>query len=782
MRPALAVAIVSSSLLAAEIVLTRLFALWFRASYAYLIVAGATCGMGFGAFLAQAFGPRDDETERWVAPLGIALAASLILPVTLVFAAALTGADLLGNLLMVLAVTLVVFAIGGSLLAALFRANASTAGELYAADLGAAACGVPVAFLLLEQFGATGALLALSATCAGVMACWTGRRRALAILNAVVLVSSLAALTSTGRLSGALTAKVHPPESNPLHPAGHRPKELFIALSQGSELVRTDWSALARSDVVLDAGPRPAYRIFMDGAVPTPMEEWEGDDEASRREYAFFIGTLPYRVARRPPERVLALGSGGGLDVVLALANGAREVEAVDVNPALPRIAADPRFRDTSVRVYADPRVRLLIEEGRSHLRRAGLYDLIYSACALTNTLPGVGAGLVENHLYTIEAFQEYWRHLTPEGLVALVVEDSKLADRLLLTALLSLSSKGVSAAEAPNHVLTAQAPDVRIPYRHVIVVNRAPWQHSEARALVATLIGMRLEPKHVPYSGSWGAMGGRFDPGAPLQTTAAQLEAEYLQAPAPDLWPVTDDRPFFIDFGRGLDPSLASLFAGVSAAAAAALLAVLALGRRSASPGPVAGAALCFACLGVGFMAAETALIQRLGLLLGSPTYALAIGLGALLAGGAVGSGLSQRLEGRALFSAARIALAAIILALAFCRLALPGILQSLAPFPTAARIAGATALVALVGVPMGVPFAAALRLVDGPLRRLIPALWGLNGIASLLGGVAAIALAKFLGYGAGLMLAIVAYALAWPAISALGAYRLRATDHAAQ
>ena len=782
MGPALCVALVSATLLATEVVLPRLFALWFRASYTYLIVATATCGMAVGAFLAQRVARRADETSRWVAPLGTALAASLTLPVMLLLVAAVTGARLLDNLLVVVVASLVVFVIGGALLAELFRANRATSGSLYAADLGAAALGVPLAFLLLDQFGGIRALFALSAACAGLVAVLSGERRRLVVLDCVVLLASLMAL-GAGGWSDAMPSMVRPPESNPLHPAGHRAKELFIAFSEGSELVRTDWNAVARSDVVRDAESPPAYRIFMDGAVPTPMEAWDGGDATARRDYAHFIGMLPYRVAPRPPERVLALGSGGGLDVVLALASGARQVVAVDVNPALPSIVVDPRFRGTSARVYADPRVHLVTEEGRSHLWRAGQYDLIYSACALTNTLPGAGVGLVENHLYTLEAFREYWRHLTPDGLFALVVEDNKLADRLLLTALLALTAEGVAPNEAPFHVLTARASDAAIPYRHVVMARRVAWERNEVRPLVATILGMRLQPMHVPHVASQGALGGTFEGDAPLHETAARLAAEYATSPPPNLWPVTDDRPFFVDFSRRLDPTLAWLFGGVSTAAVAALLVVVLLARRSTSSGPVAAAApLCFACLGIGFMATETALIQRLGLPLGSPTRALGVGLGALLVGGAVGSGLSQRLVESDLLRAARLAFAAIIIVLAFCVLALPGILQLLEPLPPSDRIAVAAALVGVVGLPMGVPFSAALRLLEEPSGRLTPALWGLNGVASLLGGVATVVLANFFGYGAGLVLAIVAYALAWPGLSALGSYRLRANVHAAQ
>ncbi|HET7292238.1 MAG TPA: hypothetical protein VFM88_07430 [Vicinamibacteria bacterium] len=783
MRSALAVALVSSSLLAAEIVLARLFALWFRVSYAYLVVSGAACGLALGCFLAQGAAIRAEALAKRIEAAAVALSAALALPVLLLVLAAGTGLDLLGALPLVLLLTLLVFSVGGALLAALFRANVGAAGGLYAADLGAAALGAPLAILLLDRLGAVRALLALSAGSAAFGLVGARRSGRLSALAASLLLPAVAMAGLGGRWSDSLALTVRPPRSNPFHPAGQRPKELFVALSQGSTLVRSDWDAVARSDVVMDRGPAgPAYRIFMDGAVPTPMEAWDGSPEDVRRTYGAFIGMLPYRVASDAPARVFALGAGGGLDVLLALAAGASEVDAVDVNPALPGIVADPRFRETSARAYRDPRVRLRIEEGRSFLSRAGAYDVIYAACALTNTLQA-GAGVVESHLYTVEAFEEYWRHLTPDGILAVVVEDGKLADRLFLTALEALGRAGIPDAAAAGHLLTAHATESRsrVPYRHILMVRRSAWQPGEARALVATVSAMRLEPRHVPHVASFGARGGSFDARAPARTIAERLAAEYPAPTPPELRPVTDDRPFFVDFARQLDPAQSRLLAGVLALTALALLAFLLLGRGAPAPAPAA-ATLLFAGLGIGFMAVETVLIQKLGLLLGFPTRALAVGLGALLAGASLGSFLSRRWEGPALARRAHLSCAAVLVCLSLFRLALPSLSGLLAPHSLSVRAVAAVMLLGMLGLPMGVPFSAALRLLSEPLQRLIPALWGVNGIASLLGAVGTVALAKFWGYQAGLLLAMAAYAVAWLALAALAGYPLRDTRHTAQ
>ncbi|HEU4752636.1 MAG TPA: hypothetical protein VFU47_05960, partial [Armatimonadota bacterium] len=48
-----------------------------------------------------------------------------------------------------------------------------------------------------------------------------------------------------------------------------------------------------------------------------------------------------------------------------------------------------------------------------------------------------------------------------------------------------------------------------------------------------------------------------------------------------------------------------------------------------------------------------------------------------------------------------------------------------------------------------------------------LIPALWSVNGVASILGSVAAMAIAKFWGYSGALMAGAGCYLVAWAAFA---------------
>ena len=81
----------------------------------------------------------------------------------------------------------------------------------------------------------------------------------------------------------------------------------------------------------------------------------------------------------------LVIGPGGGRDLLSALLFGARRVEGVEINPIIVRDVMLGRFREYSGAIYADPRVSIHVEDGRSFVRRSrDRYD-------------GVGGG--EGHL-----------------------------------------------------------------------------------------------------------------------------------------------------------------------------------------------------------------------------------------------------------------------------------------------------------------------------------------------------------------------------------------------
>jgi hypothetical protein len=228
------------------------------------------------------------------------------------------------------------------------------------------------------------------------------------------------------------------------------------------------------------------------------------------------------------------------------------------------------------------------------------------------------------------------------------------------------------------------------------------------------------------------------------------------------DISPVTDNSPFFFKFEPGI-PRPVRWVLGISLIIFCLTIAIPALwtgtltsagNHRALSGRPTPlidrlAYPVLFAALGMGFMMAEIALSQTFTLFLGHPVLSLAVLLLALLAGAGLGSLYSRRL------SAARphggIALHCLVIAgtLLIYAWGLPVVLDRWLGWPLVDRLAVAFLLLGLLGFAMGVPFPAGMRAIEQRnWDHLIPWMWGINGIGSVLGSALAITLAIRFGF----------------------------------
>ena len=117
---------------------------------------------------------------------------------------------------------------------------------------------------------------------------------------------------------------------------------------------------------------------------------------------------------REPYRSVLVLGAGSGNDVASALLNGAEHVDAVEIDPLI----ADLGKRHNPNHPYDDPRVNLVIDDGRAFMSRTRRrYDLI--VFALTDSLVKVSSMSqlrLENYLFTVDSVRRAGSLLAPGG------------------------------------------------------------------------------------------------------------------------------------------------------------------------------------------------------------------------------------------------------------------------------------------------------------------------------------------------------------------------------
>jgi len=147
---------------------------------------------------------------------------------------------------------------------------------------------------------------------------------------------------------------------------------------------------------------------------------------------------------------------------------------------------------------------------------------------------------------------------------------------------------------------------------------------------------------------------------------------------------------------------------------------------------------------------------------------YSLTVTLFSLLLGTGIGAAWSRRLREDTLKRSAAIMLVAIAL-LAFVVIALVSPLIAWAiPFSRTVRILIAVATLVPIGVALGVPMPAGLRLLSSRAPLMVSWAWGINGALSVVGATLAIFIAMNWGFGTTLMSASGAYLIGLVALLA--------------
>lgn len=728
---ALGLFFLSAASIAFEVSLTHLFSVAFQYHFAFLAVSLSILGLGVGAVLGYRLPViRRTQLTSWIAQTAAVFAISMPLIVILFSVTGFMPGYVLQSVLGALP-----FVVVGLLTSRLYTVFNQDANKLYAYDLVGAAVGLLVVLLLLNWMSAASVGFALGVIAS--FAAWTFGWRDKP--NRFIPATSLG-LSLIGLIFNLVFGLVDLPHAS----AANIPpdKTMFqILASPNGRIVDSAWSDFARVDLVTGSNRDEMY-AFTNAGAGSYMLRFDGDLNS--------VASLTQQVEYLPfvnftPEKTLILGAGAGKDVLQALLAGSEDITAVEINPAMVEITR--QHADFNGGIFDYPGVTTVVADGRDFVARSSeAYDMIYLNLVYAQAPTPGSSALSESYIFTTEAFQEYWNHLSPDGRVAIIAHQGLEGTRGLISAVKALNLEGISAGAALKHTaLMMYSSDDPNQSTSVVILQKSPLTEEQVASLLQAGQAYGMQPLFLP-----GAYEALF---AGLTTDEITLD-EFMVQDEYNLFPTTDDSPFFFNLDPGL-PEPLQIFL-IAAGIVLLLYLLLMSGARSR---PSLEQLLFFGGLGLGFILIEVPLIQRTLLLVGNPTLAMVVVLAALLLSSGLGSLFSSRWSVDALWKP--VAVSALIVAALSTLLAYgqPAIVAEFSQLSLAIRIVLSVLLLIPLGFAMGIPFANGLRLVGKKNDGALPYLWGWNAVTAVAGSALTASLAVWSSFSMGMLAGAVCY-----------------------
>src|SRR5450755_805251 len=467
------IALCSFAALLLELALTRLFSVVLFYHFAFLAISIALLGLGAGGGFAHL---RKNQLARFETRALVSRLCSinaLIVPVVLVIVLRIpVSLDISkANFLRLTAIYLasaVPFFITGLEFSIVFAREAQHVSPLYAADLAGGALACLAIVPLLNWLGGpntvffTGVCMALAGT---IWAVDSRARKSAA--GRALFVLLLITLNYSGKLFDIVYAK-----------GGFR-DSAWVEFARWNAISRVEVDTQGKGKAIVIDADASTYLMNVD------PHHWQGPWERN-------LMSAPPALANvlRPRGDYAIIGPGGGVDVLRAVGNGSPSVTGIEINPIIANTIMGERYADYTFHLYQQPEVHIHVTDGRSFVRNAKQqFDVVQMTLVDTWASTAAGAfALSENSLYTVEAFQEYFEHLKPDGMVAITrweFRQPREALRVVSVAMDALHRLGVEDPQKHFIVVSEGSLDEDgIPV--VVLAKKSPFTKEEEDAVKA--------------------------------------------------------------------------------------------------------------------------------------------------------------------------------------------------------------------------------------------------------------------------------------------------------
>ena len=798
-RLSFGVLLIALSTLVLELMLTRVFDVTLTPNLSYFVVSLAVFSFGLaGIYATLRPVPVDAEIRGRLVGCSVGLAVAMLLLQPLLNALPLDYTRLvkapvttiLSFCTLYLAL-LVPFFLAGYVLIAIFSKYAAKIQRLYFWDLVGAGLGTVLVIPFILQIGPGGLIIVAAALALVAAALFTESRGATrGFVVAAVVIAAIPAIRG----------------QNYIDFTYHMDKRgILTAVKEGrDELVR--WDPISKIDVIdetfspetatpwhksgdrkaieYDGGNQTSYFYKFDGNLKA-LRDLMDRDRSKVNENFWQIGVLASHYLKRDtPHSVLVIGSAGGQETKASLIYGANYIDTVELVPTVVNLATglySPYIGD----IFHNPAVHPHAGEGRSFLRSTDRkYDIIqiYSNHTSSSIAQGSGA-LSPVYLQTEEAYEEYFSHLTPDGVLHI---NHYGYPREISTA--ALAWKKMGRTDFRKHVALFFSPsELTLP---TLLIKMSPWTPEEIASLSAYLAPPELDLKDRLV-----LMEDPLDPSKSFLSNdfySGNFPSELAERMPVDFTPRTDDNPYFSLFRKHIrpikedpktfvDPGTAytlnaSLLHGIpmdqihlwitSGASFIFAIIFIVLPLKFSKVGREEGATALpllayFSCLGAAFITLELVFIQKFMQLIGSPLYTYSTVIFTMLLGAGIGSAASERLGINSRQRWAVPFVAIMVIGLALVLLYAPIAKAGLA-FPIGGRIAISGLMIFPLGFFLGMPFPLGILAIQNQPRGAVAWAWGMNGLFTVIGGLASVFGGVEIGFDFTIIIALALYGCA--------------------
>lgn len=769
----IAIGFATCSTLLFEVALTRIFSLIFWYHYGFVVISLTLLGIGLSGIFVYLYPerfPRSKAAGR-AATASIAFAIATVVFLAL-FHILVSTTPYVGTeeLLLVFLMTVVPFFFGGLAIAIPLSRFTERIGTLYGADLLGAALGAGLVIPLLGLFGGHQTLLVAACIAAGgaILFARAQQERRLVIRGAAALAACLATwVVAASTDVFQIRYSKNQEEKNVLYEKWNSFSRVAVL---ETELRRGGWNLSPKAP----PGGIDQRKIMIDGGAMTPLLAFKGDYEALEL-LRYDVSSLGYQI--RPQKKVVIIGAGGGRDILTARSFGVEDIHAVEINPIIVDYVRNhcAPFCESA---YDLPGVTYSVMDGRSYLATATeRFDHVQLSAVDTVAASAAGAlALVEQSLYTEQAFLDYFDHLSDDGLVSITrpFNTQKLGETLRMADLVRAAWSQRGIEDPGQHFVMLGRREATESKWGLLLASKRPFDERDLSTVERLVDDLGFRLLYAP---------GRSDNLPEILQILGPNRDSFLESFEDNVMATTDDRPFFFYFrkpGTALlrafsignefeeqavvvqDILLKLLFFIFGLTLVTAFVIPMALGRLRLHEARGSGVTLTyFAGIGLGFMLTEIGLLQRFTLLLGRPVYAFAVILGTMLVFGGIGSFLSHRASAERLLRFNRMALLMVLAGIAVHAWFMPFVLSKAMHWGIGLRLCLTILTIAPLATVMGIALPSGMRLIERSSPQVLAWAWGVNGSMSVLGTVSAMAISVFFGVTAALNVAMLAYGL---------------------